>query len=101
MPGAHIMFSTKFVLCMQTFLSLVYENVVVLFKYKLDFVITKNISFSSDLIMNFNVSPLFTKIHIKDTLKLLKRHFSEDIVKLFRYCLTPILYDIINFWDHK
>jgi retron-type reverse transcriptase len=38
--------------------------------------------------VSFDVVSLFTKVPINDTMDLLRRHFDEDILRLFRHVLT-------------
>lgn len=51
-------------------------------------VISKQKLSSNDLMVSFDVSSLFTKVPILDTLQLLQRQFDNNTIKLFEHCLT-------------
>jgi retron-type reverse transcriptase len=41
-----------------------------------------------DIMASFDVVSLFTRVPIKNTMDLLRRHFEEHILRLFRHVLT-------------
>jgi retron-type reverse transcriptase len=41
-----------------------------------------------DIMVSFDIVSLFTKVPIRETMDLLRRHFEKDVLALFRHFLT-------------